>query len=109
MIGSTKLRSWLTTPARTAAWCNRRSGVIARAGELADAGPDQLGLALLQRGDPGRARRGVKRDPREIEGGLQRAALGVDVLNPPDRYQRSADRPQTGAQVDLVVAHLVAP
>jgi hypothetical protein len=71
--------------------------------------PDVLGLAAQERRDLGRARRGVDAHGRQVERALQRAAAGVDVLHAADGHERAADGPRAVAQVDLLLAHLVAP
>src|SRR4051794_20025357 len=110
MIGSANPRSWSITPTNTAARCSRRpSDVIVRTREFADPAPHGLGLCALQRRNLGLAGGGVEGHTGEVEERLQQSALGVDVLHPPDRDERPALRPDARAQVDLVLADLVAP
>src|SRR3954453_14061285 len=110
MIGSAKLRNWSTTPARTAAWCRRRpSDVIAGTRELRNLAANTFGFRTPKRRNLRRAGGSVERDARQVEERLQHAAFRVDVLHPADRHECAPDRPQPGAQIDLVVANVVAP
>ena len=55
------------------------------------------------------AGRGVDDDGGEPERLVERALRGVDVLDAQHRHQRAGDPDGAVAQVDLLVAHLVAP
>src|SRR4051812_47471027 len=109
MIGTASPRSCSAAPATAAAGCSRRSDIVERARQLGDARADDLGLGLAQRRDLGLARGRVEGDRRQPEQPLQRALLGVDVLHPADRDDRAAHDEHAVADVDLLLAHGVAP
>src|SRR3954454_11172091 len=109
-IGTTRPRSCSSAPANTAAMCSMRgSDVIARPREATDMGADLLRLLSRQLRDLRLAGGGLKDDRCPAEEALEPAAGGIDVLDPPDGHERAADGPDAGAQVDLVVADLIAP
>src|SRR3954447_455066 len=110
MIGSAASRRApsASTP-MAAGWSFCGSELIGGAGERGDAVAQPGRVALVERRDRGRARRGVDDDGGEPERLVERALRGVDVLDAQHRHQRAGDPDRAVAQVDLLVAHLVAP
>src|SRR4051794_37111856 len=110
MIGSAASRRApsASTP-MAAGWSFCGSELIGGAGERGDAVAQPGRVALVERRDRGCARRGVDDDGGKPERLVERALRGVDVLDAQHRHQRAGDPHRTVAQVDLLVAHLVAP
>src|SRR6218665_2417769 len=89
--------------------CSGSSDIVRALRELGDAVPDACGLVGAQRRDAVRAAGGVDHHRAQAELIGEPRALGVDVLDADRRDQRAGDYEDAAAQVDLVVAQLVAP
>src|SRR4051794_29775185 len=107
--GTARLRSCSAAWATAAAGCRRRLDIVQAAREPGDPRADLLGLGAPERGDLGLARRRVKGDGGQLERALQRAGLGLDVLDAADRHERAPDDEGAVLDVDLLLADLIAP
>src|SRR4051795_11369562 len=101
--GSASPRSCSAAWATAAAGCRRRLDIVEVARELGDARADAVGLADGQGGDLRLPGSGEEGDRGQREDALQRAGLGLDVLDAPHRHQRALDDERAVLDVDLLL------
>src|SRR5215210_8387471 len=104
-----RLMVFMAAMSIAAGWRWRGSELILLPGELGDPVPRPCGDGRGELGDPVRPGSRVEDHRSQVEPALQRAALGVHVLDARERHERAADPQDPTLQVHLVVPDLVAP
>src|SRR5215217_1062099 len=104
-----RLMDFMASISIAAGWRWRGSELILLPGERGDPVSRPGGDGGGELGDPVRPGGRVEDDRRQPEPALQRAALGVHVLDAGERHERPADPDDAPLQVHLVLPDLVPP